>query len=84
MCVCVCRGRGAGAVSWMLCMCMLSTGVEGSACVWSAWPTLMCFLLNQAYKLVSWSTNLTSRGTTVYRRYTTREKYMYNYNPCHF
>jgi len=43
-------------------------------------PTLIRFLLNRTYQLVSWSMNLTSRGTTVYRRYTTREIYMNNYN----
>lgn len=36
--------------------------VEVCMCVW---PTLMRFLLNRTYQLVSWSMNLTSRGTTV-------------------
>ena len=32
----------------------------------------MRFLLDRTYQLVSWSMNFTSRGTTVYRRYTGR------------
>ena len=73
------RGRGGEK-----CCCELNAGMEDVCGVFV--PTLIRFLLNRTYQLVSWSMNLTSRGTTVYRRYTTREIYMnnYNYNPCHF